>query len=315
MNKIFKWLGVLLLIFFGMVIILKNQTKPKNPTQESKVIKIGAILPLTGDAAVYGEPERNILEIAKDEINNSGGVKGEKIEIIYEDGKCNGKDAASAMQKLASVDKVQIVIGGFCSGESLAAEPIATSNKIALFSPSSSSPKLTGISPFFFRNFPSDSSQGTVLAETALKKGWKKIAIILEQKDYALGIYNAFSSKIISLGGETVKEGFPSGTTDYKTILTKLKNSNPDALFLVVQDPSDSIILRQLRELNWKPSLLISDVTIGNVKLIAENSDLLEETIGAEFSTDEKNSKFNNLLEKYKAKYGVDMPFQSYGQT
>ncbi|MDI6721115.1 MAG: ABC transporter substrate-binding protein, partial [Candidatus Aenigmarchaeota archaeon] len=95
----------------------------------AQTVKIGFIAPLTGDAAVYGLPLKNMVELATEEINSQGGIDGKKVEIIYEDGKCNGKDAATAMQKLVSVDKVRVIFGGFCSSESLGAEPIATQNK------------------------------------------------------------------------------------------------------------------------------------------------------------------------------------------
>jgi ABC-type branched-subunit amino acid transport system substrate-binding protein len=135
-----------------------------------------------------------------------------KLKIIYEDSKCNGKDASNAIQKLININKVQFVLGGFCSGESLAAEPIATANKVALFSPGSSSPKLTNISKYFFRNYPSDDSQGFALAEASKEKNWKKVAVIQEQTDYSVGLYQSFNTKFSDLGGEIVKEEFPSTT-------------------------------------------------------------------------------------------------------
>src|SRR3989344_6415480 len=81
--------------------------------------KIGVMLALTGDAATYGLPEQQAIKIAADEINSKGGINGKKIEIIYEDGKCNPKDGNAAAQKLINVDKVKVIIGGSCSGETL----------------------------------------------------------------------------------------------------------------------------------------------------------------------------------------------------
>jgi branched-chain amino acid transport system substrate-binding protein len=321
MSNTTKWIiGVIILALVVWGVLSqrqsKNQTAEKpNKKELSDVITIGAILPLTGDAATYGEPGKNIYEIAKEEINNSGGINGKKLEIIYEDSKCNGKDASNAIQKLININKVQFVLGGFCSGESLAAEPIATANKVALFSPGSSSPKLTNISKYFFRNYPSDDSQGFALAEASKEKNWKKVAVIQEQTDYSVGLYQSFNTKFSDLGGEIVKEEFPSTTTDFRTSLTKLKNSNPDALFLIVQTPASADrILKQLSNLNWKPALLISDIIPADPKTVSENKTILEGAIAAEFGTDPNNLKFQHILTAYKNKHGVDMPIQSYGQ-
>lgn len=313
MTKIIVSLVVLIAVVWGISALVSKDSKPAT---EVETYKIGFILPLTGDAAAYGEPGRNIFALAIEEINKSGGVNGKQLEAIYEDGKCSGKDAANAMQKLANVDKVQIVIGGFCSGESLSAVPIAEAAKVVLFSAGSSSPDLTGKSSYFFRNYPSDATQGRVLAELAYNvKKWKKVAVIQEQSDYALGNYKAFSENFSKLGGVTIKEEFPSNTTDFRTVLTKLKNQNPEALFVDPQTPANAErILKQLSDLNWKPSLLVNDVST-DTKLVEGNKTILEGALAAEFGTDLANPKFIRLAQTYKDKYGIDMPFPSYAQT
>lgn len=283
-----------------------NQNQPK--------VKIGFIGPLTGEAAVYGLPLQNMIKLAAEEINAEGNLE---MEIIYEDSKCNGKDSATAMQKLVSVDNVKVVLGGFCSSESLGAEPIATQNKVFLFSLGSSSPALTGKSKFFARDYPSDATQGRVLAEVAYNnKNWKKVAFIQEQLDYPLGIYNAFSARFKELGGMVVKEEFATGTTDFRSILTKLKAENPDALFVDTQTPAPAErILKQLGELNWKPNILVSDAVSGDLDTVKRNAATLEGALAAEFGIDENNPKFKHMLEAYKAKYGTDAPYLSYAQT
>ena len=103
------------------------------------VIKIGFIGPLTGDAAAYGESAQNIVQLAVSDINAAGGVSGKQVQVIYEDGACNGTTAADAMQKLANVDGVQAILGGYCSAESFAARsyrnPKQGYDGLALFQP------------------------------------------------------------------------------------------------------------------------------------------------------------------------------------
>lgn len=279
-------------------------------------IKIGFIGPLTGEAATYGIALQNVVQLAADEINTEGGINGRVLEIVYEDGKCNGADAATAMRKLANVDQVEIVLGGFCSSESFGAEPVATENEIFLFSVGSSSPDLTGISPFFARSYPSDATQGNVLADIADSNGWKLVAFIQEQQDYPLGIFNAFASRFEELGGVVVKEEFPTGETDFRSALLKLRDNNPDALFIDTQTPiAAERILNQLQDMNWKPNILVSDAVSGDLDAVERNAEILEGALAAEFGTDENNEKFQNLLSNYKNKYGTDLTFLSYAQT
>ena len=310
------WLVVLVLIVGGLILYGSKKDEGEG-AMTKEPIKIGVMLPLTGDGAPYGEPARNVYLLAVGEINAAGGINGQPIEFIIEDSKCNGKDATSAAQKLISVNKVQIILGGFCSSESIAATPIAETAKVALFSPGSSSPDLTGISPYFFRNYPSDASQGAVLAEAAAAKGWKKVAFLQEQTDYALGVYKAFSTRFTELGGTIVKEEVPSNTTDFRSVLTKLKAANADAFFLDPQTlPVAERVFKQMQDLKWKPVLLINDVIGGAPEPLGAYKDVMEGALTALFTADPNNPKYLELLTDYKAKYGADLLYgTSYGPT
>lgn len=307
------WIVVLIVVIGGGWYIYQNgKTADINGP-----VKIGVILPLTGDAAAYGEPARQVMEIAMEEINADGGINGNPIEFVVEDGKCDGTGGANAAQKLINVDKVQVILGGFCSSETLSAEPIATQAKVALFSEGSSSPKLTGISKYFARNYPSDSTQGSVLANVAFTdKGWKKVAFIQEQKDYPLGIQTAFTEAFTKLGGTVSIEEFPETATDFRSLIAKAKAAAPDALFVDTQTAAAANrILKQLSESGWTPPLLITDTTVADPETLKNNAAILEGALAAEMGVDLTNPKFANLVATYKAKYGTDVPFQSYAQT
>ncbi len=313
-GKIIAWIIVIALVIWGIVALTGKKGSDVGTTKEP--IKIGVIAPLTGDAAIYGEPALNVYKLAAEEINAAGGVKGRNIEFVVEDSKCNGKDGASATSKLVSTDKVQVILGGICSGETLAAIPVVEAGKVALFSPGASSPDLTNKSALFARDYPSDASQGMVLADAALKLKYKKVAFLQEQTDYALGITKSFSTAFKAGGGEIVTEEFPTVTTDFRTVLTKLQAAKPDMLFINTQTtPVTDRILKQITALNWKVKVFLNDVSIDSPQLVTDNAKVLEGTIGAVFQIDPNNTKFSKLLADYKAKYGADMPYQSYGQT
>ena len=106
-----------------------NVAKNTQSNMERETIKIGYIGPLTGDVASIGIAGKNGMILAVEEINKKGGINGKLIEAIYENSKCNGKDASSAAQKLVNMDDVDYIVGGYCSSETIGAYPITEENK------------------------------------------------------------------------------------------------------------------------------------------------------------------------------------------
>ncbi len=295
-----------------------NQNTQQNTEQttQAESIKIGAIIPLTGNGAAYGEPMQKIAQIALDEINSANGVNGKKIEFVWEDGKCTGADASKAANKLINVDKVKIIFGGFCSSETLSVAPIAEQAKVLVLSSGSSSPDVTKAGDYIFRNYPSDLSQAKILAEAASKAGYKKVGIVAEQNDYTLGIEKAFTTRFEELGGKVEVQTYLPEDTDFRTALLKLKNIPVDALFIDPQTPANAdLILKQLEEQEWKVPLIANDVIAGYQELIKKYSKTLEGTLTAEFNYDSTNPEFIKLSEKYKTLTGSELPYGTYAST
>jgi len=169
--------------------------------KEEKEIKIGVILPLTGDAAKYGQSAKKGMKLAVDEINNKGGINNQRVILIIEDSQGQVKNGVSAFNKLITIDKVPIVVGELLSSITLAIAPIANEKKIIVLSPASTAPKITEAGDYIFRNVASDIVEGQIMAEYAFNKlQYKKIAILYINNDYGDGLRNSFKQKIISLG-------------------------------------------------------------------------------------------------------------------
>ncbi len=210
-------------------------------------IKIGYIGPLTGEAASYGVDTLNGTELAVAEINAAGGINGRLIELITEDGRCTGTDAASAAQKLVNVDKVVAIIGGQCSGETLAAAPIVESAGIVMISPVSSSADVTNAGDFIFRDYPSDGLKTKAMAGYFEKEGIEKVAVITENTDFAVAFRDALKENI---GDAMVfDEVVEPGTKDYRSLMARLKDMEFDAFFPNGQSTGTmGAMMQQLRE-------------------------------------------------------------------
>lgn len=305
MNQSTKWVVGIIVVVAVVAIGYFVSKGPSEPVS-TEPIKIGFIGPLSGDAAIYGEPMRDVVRLAVDEINNAGGIKGRTVTVIYEDGKCNGKDATSAAQKLISVDKVKIIIGGVCSGETLGAAPVAEAAKVILFSPGSGSPDITNAGDYIFRNFPSDASSGKKMAELAIDRNLKNIALLVETTDYAQAIKRVFTARFGELGGKVVAdESFTSEATDMRTQITKIKSQNPNAVYLVPQTPARAeVTIKQLKELGLNVQILSNEIV--NSEAILKNfGALVEGILYAEPAFDETSPLNKAYLDKHKAKYGT----------
>ena len=272
-------------------------------------VKFGAVLPLTGEIAEYGKRCKAGMDLAVGEINESGGVSGKKLEIVYEDDTGAPKVGVTAMQKLVDIDRVKVVIGAVASSVTLAIEPIATRNKVLLFSPASSSPKLTGISRYFFRDWPSDVFEATALAEFAYNTlKLRKVAILYVNNDYGLGLRGEFERRFKELGGEVAAiDSHEQGATDFRTQLTKIKGSGPQAVYLAGYHREMAFATKQTRELGITAQIL-GDADYGVQELIEIAGQAAE---GAIFSTPEYDPKggsepVKTFAKKFKEKYGKE---------
>ena len=207
-------------------------------------VKVGVMMPLTGDAASYGESVKNAVEFAKKEL-------GANVALIYEDSKCDGKEAATVINKLISVDNVQVIVGELCSGATLAAAPVAEQNQVVMVSPASTSPAVSEAGDYIFRVIPSDALQGDFGAKLAYNMDLRKMAVLYGNDDYGAGFNDVLKEVFPSLGGEIVaSEAVEKGAIDMRTQLTKIKDSGADALYIITNSPdSAAAALKQIKEL------------------------------------------------------------------
>lgn len=268
-------------------------------------IKIGLIAPLTGDVAGLGADVRHGAEMAIEKINAAGGVNGKKLELVAEDGRCTGADAASAAQKLVNVDHVFAIVGGLCSGETLAAAPIAEEGKIVLLSPTSSSPDVTEAGDYVFRNYPSDALKTVAMAKYFAAEGIKTMAIISENTDFSQG-FRASLKKDLPQGSIVFDEVVDQSTKDFRSLMTRLKDKKFDIFF--PNGNSDAVIgpmMQQLREAGITADAIVHDA--GDSATMAKNVPEVEGLYVINVASETKDADFNKqFVEKYgDAKYAI----------
>jgi branched-chain amino acid transport system substrate-binding protein len=228
--------------------------------QAADSIKIGIILPLTGGQAAFGEIERNSFLMAFNEIQKAGGFQRGKVELLFEDDTGKPDIARAAAEKLISKDKVVMLGGGYGSSETRAIAGVAQQNKIPFLINTGSADIITEQNwNFVFRLNP-PVSEYSEAAESFLKEVAKPktAAILFENSLFGTSGSKEFEKSCAELGIQVVlKEGYEKGAVDFKPLLIKVKNANPDLIYMISYIMDASLLMRQAMELDINPKLFM----------------------------------------------------------
>lgn len=212
---------------------------------------VGAFLSLSGSDSTFGTDTRDGIDLALDETNKAGGVKGKKIKILYEDDKSLPQEASNKVRQLIDRDNVLAILGEVASSRTMAGGLIANTKKVPLVTPSSTAVEVTKDRDYVFRVCFTDDQQGDVAARfvfDTLKK--KKVGLFFAAQDnYSSGLANSFKDRFVKLGGEIVVEkGFQKGETNFTTYLSELKSKDPEIIFVPVYYNDMVQIARQAKQ-------------------------------------------------------------------
>ncbi|MEJ5285182.1 MAG: ABC transporter substrate-binding protein [Brevinematales bacterium] len=273
---------------------------------KQEVIKIGFMGPMTGGAANYGKLMSQAVKMAVEEKNAEGGIGGKKIQLIIEDDEGKPEKATPAIEKLAGVDKVFGIVGPVFSGCALAIAPKCQAEKVVMITPSSTHKALTSMGNYIFRNVLSDELQAKVFARYAYEKmGLRKVAILYLKNDYSQGLAEDFKSEFEKLGGKIVAfESALQDDKDFKTQLTKIKNANPEALYMPDYVAEMAQIIEQSKQLGLKVKFLAGD-GYSNPEIFDLIGDLANGVIFANSAEEADSPVKKAFIENYEKKWGV----------
>jgi branched-chain amino acid transport system substrate-binding protein len=270
-------------------------------------ILVGEYSSLTGDTATFGQSTDQGLRMAVDEANTAGGVLGKKIKVLVEDDQSKPEEAATAVTKLITQNRVVALVGEVASSRSLAAAPIAQSNHVPMISPSSTNVKVTQVGDYIFRVCFIDSFQGAVMAKFAANSlHVKRVAILYDVKnDYSVGLRQFFSETFRSLGGEIVGEqSYSAGDSDFHAQLTQLKSLNPEAVYAPGYYTDGGTIGRQAKELGLNVPFMGGDGW-DSPKLLEIGGPAVEGFyISNHYSTEDPRPDVQKFVAEYKRRYG-----------
>ncbi|GAB4528618.1 MAG: ABC transporter substrate-binding protein [Pleurocapsa sp.] len=227
-------------------------------TGSGQGLKLGALVPVTGDLSSIGQNMPVAVQLAVDTINACGGVNENPVTLITEDSQTDPSAGTSGMTKLAEVDRVAGVVGAFASSVSSAAVDVAVRNKVMLISPGSTSPVFTDrakngeFNGYWARTAPPDTYQAQALAALANQQGFKNVSTVVINNDYGVGFEQQFVQAFEKLGGTiTTKNNPVRYDAKAATLDTEAKNAfggQPDAVAAILYAETGSILLKSAFE-------------------------------------------------------------------
>lgn len=277
-------------------------------TANGGTLTIGHFGSLTGTTATFGKSTDNGIRMAFDEINAKGGILGKQLNLVTEDDGSQTNQVPTVVNKLINQSNVLCLMGEVASSRSIAAAPIAQKAGVPMVTASSTNPKVTTLGNYIFRTCFVDKFQGYVMAKFAtdtLKV--KRVAILTDvANDYSKGLTQVFTDDFTKSGGQIVgTESYSEGDKDFQSQLTKIKGTNPDAIFIPGYYSEVGNIAVQARRLGITQPLLGCDGWSSR-KLHEIGGKALEGCYFSDhYSSESKAPSVVKFVADYKTKYGA----------
>jgi branched-chain amino acid transport system substrate-binding protein len=299
-----RFLLVLVIALVASTMAFAGGDKEENGAVES--YKLGFIGPLTGDNANYGVMSRDAALLAAKHFNAKGGINGATIDIVAEDSEGTVEKGLFAIEKLANTDKISGLIGPVFTGTTFAVGDRVQNEGIPLITGSATHADITNIGDMVFRTVVSDGLQGEVAGHYFYEVlGYRSIAVLYAKNDYSQGLYKSMSAAFEALGGTIIDaESFQVGDKDLKTQLTKIKQFNPEAIYIPNYTVEMAQILEQASQLGVDAPFLSCD-GFSDPKIYKLAGDFTDGVVYVAPAQVEASTAYQEFAAEYEEAYGI----------
>lgn len=271
-------------------------------------IYLGVSGPLTGPNAQYGAQWKMGFDLALDEINGSGGIKGRPLAYQFEDSQSDPRQSVAVAQKFVADPKIVAELGDFSSPASMAASPIYQKAKLVQFGFTNSHPDFTKGGDYMWSNSVSQADEQPLSAAYAVKRlGIKRIAVLHLNTDWGRTSKDIFVKAAKEYGAEVVAtEGYLPDEKDFRSTLVRVRDAKPDGVMLISYYSDGALIARQIKQAGLKlPTVAASSVY--SPKFIELGSDAVEGIFTASrYFPDDPRPQVRDFVARFKAKYGKE---------
>jgi len=222
-------------------------------------VTIGVSGPLTGQNAQYGAQWKKGFDLALDEVNARGGVKGRPLQYVFEDSQADPRQTVAIAQKFVGDPKIVVEVGDFSSTASMAASPIYQRAGLVQFGFTNSHPNFTKGGDFIWSNSVSQADEQPRLAKYVADLGFKKAAVLYLNTDWGRASQKLFTEAAKADGVDVVaSEGYQPDEKDFRSTLVRVRDSQPDAIVLISYYADGALITRQIRTVGLATPIVAS---------------------------------------------------------
>lgn len=297
---------VVALLLLAMITVISGCGK------EDAVVKIGYIGPLAGDGAPWGIAESNTIKMMVDDLNESGGLLGKKVKLVVYDNRMDPVETTNAARKMIEQDKVVAIIGCNSSSAAIALAGVCEQYEVPHIATTATNPLVTvesdgTVRPFSFRVEYTDPYQGSCMAGFAFDElGARRAAILFEiGSDYSVGLADYFEETFKAKGGEIVaREAYKTGDVEFRSQLTKIRESNPEVLFVPALYKEIALIANQARALGLNQPFLGGD-SWSNLDIFSMANEAVDGSAYFVSPIHIDDPKLDDFKRKYEEKHGV----------
>jgi branched-chain amino acid transport system substrate-binding protein len=268
---------------------------------------IGVSGPLTGPNAQYGAQWKKGFDLALDEINKAGGIKGRPLAYQFEDSQSDPRQAVAIAQKFVSDPRIVVEAGDFSSTASMAASPIYQRAGLVQFGFTNSHPNFTKGGDYMWSNSLAQTDETPRLAKLASDLGFKKVAVLHLNTDWGRTSEKIFLDSAKKLGMEVVaSEGYQPDEQDFRSTLVRVRDAKPDGIVLISYYADAALICRQVRSVGLtQPIAAIGSVYSPKfIELGGKDVDgVYTESV---FFPGDSRPEVKAFVDTYKARYGEE---------
>ncbi len=222
-------------------------------------IKIGALFSVTGPPAFLGEPERNSAQMVVNEINRSGGIRGQQLQLVVYDTNGDPTKAVQMATRLIKDDHVVAIIGPSTTGETMAVIPVVEKDRIPMISCSAGSKITEPVKRYVFKTAQNDSLAVAKIYEQLQRQRLQRVAILTVSDGFGA----SGREQLKALAGRygihlVVDDTYGPKDTDMTSQLTRIRASQAQALIVWGTNPGPAVIAKNFRQLGLRIPLYMS---------------------------------------------------------
>lgn len=295
---------LVLFMLIGLIVLAGCGDSSDSDSSDNDTLKIGAVLPMTGDSSVFGEKFKAAYTIAIDEINEDGGIDGKELELVIEDSQEKPEVGKTAAEKLVNDKDILVLTGGRSSGVTLTEAQVAEENSIPFLIDHGSSDLATMKDyEFVFRLNPTAGMYTNALRDYFQDNPPTTIAHIIPDDAFGEAIYDYGMEEYVDSSGVTYDMfKFNSGELDFKPIIAKVKEMDPQIVMMTAANDNDATqIIKAAKESGLEPEMFIGTGGGHSINGFADQAGDLTETVltAGPWHGDKSNPQWQEFFDKF----------------